>query len=61
MYGSIVRPETSDHAWIRSCSDWIGVRDPAPSSMDIVRRRKLSTTATSCPAADRCIAVGQPR
>ena len=54
-------PETSFQAAIRSSRERIGVSESVPCLSCHVRREKLSTTETSCPPAEKRIAVGQPR
>ena len=54
-------PEISFHASIRSSRERIGVSESVPCFSCQRRREKLSTTETSCPPAEKRIAVGQPR
>src|SRR3954454_19256601 len=58
---SMCLPPTASHASRRVLSGLVGVSDSTSSSMSVLRRTRLSTIVTSCPAADRCSAVGHPQ
>jgi hypothetical protein len=54
-------PLTFSHASILSVSEQIGVSESVECCTCQRRREKLSTTETSCPRAEKRIAVGHPR